>query len=276
VDRRFEPALAPPEPVAQPAFWFAVRAAEVLVVQNGEDASLPLAVDPEELGLLPESRHYLGALDEVGCFAAGLSEDAEAPGGMGFHGLRPLFGLLGEQLFVLAGRAVQIVEWDRNHRFCGRCGSPTEHAEGERAKRCPDCGLLAFPRVAPAIIVRVTRGDEILLARGRRWGREVMYSVLAGFVDPGETLEECVVREIREEVGIEVRNLRYFGSQPWPFPHSLMVGFTAEYAAGEIRIADDELIDAQWFRADAMPPIPPKLSIARRLIDTWLEAATGP
>src|SRR4029453_2964251 len=129
---------------------------------------------------------------------------------------------------------------------------------------CAACGLLAFPRVSPAIIVRITRGDEILLARGRRWTKEGMYSVLAGFVDPGESLEECVVRGAGEEVRIDVTNVLYFGSQPCPFPPSQMLGFTAEHGGGEITIDDEELIDAQWFRADALPPIPPKLSIARR------------
>jgi NAD+ diphosphatase len=137
--------------------------------------------------------------------------------------------------------------------------------------RCPVCGLLAFPRVAPAIIVRVTRGDEILLAHGRRFPSTI-YSVLAGFVDPGESLEECVHREVREEVGIEVTPPRYFGSQPWPFPHSLMVGFTAEWAGGELSPDPEEIADAGWYRADALPELPPSISIARRLIDDWLAA----
>jgi NAD+ diphosphatase len=268
---RFQPALVPAEPVPASAFWFAVRGTELLLVENGPESSVPLADDLGGLGLEAESRHYLGVLDGIACFAAGLPEGAEPPAGAAFHALRPLWSLVGEELFALAGRAVQIVEWDRTHRFCGRCATPTLPAEGERAKRCPACGLLAFPRVSPAIIVRVTRGETILLARGRRWGKEVMYSVLAGFVDPGESLEECVAREVREEVGIDVTDLRYFGSQPWPFPHSLMVGFTAGYAGGEIRIDESELIDAQWFRAGELPPIPPRLSIARRLIDAWLD-----
>ncbi len=137
-------------------------------------------------------------------------------------------------MFRVAGRAVQIVEWDETHRFCGRCGGPTERVPGERARLCTTCGHSAYPRIAPAVIVRVTRGDALLLARGRRW-TEPIYSLVAGFVDPGESLEETVAREVREEVGIEVGDIRYFASQPWPFPHSLMLGFEAEHAGGEIR-----------------------------------------
>jgi NAD+ diphosphatase len=271
VAARFQPGLIPPAAVPERAFWLAVRNAELLLVEDDERPQVPLAGDLVELGLEPECRHYLGTLDGVACYAADIPESGEPAEGAAFHGLRPLWSLVDEELFALAGRAVQIVEWDRTHRYCGRCGTATVRADGERAKRCAACGLLAFPRVSPAIIVRITRGDEILLARGRRWTTEVMYSVLAGFVDPGESLEECVVREVGEEVRIDVMNVRYFGSQPWPFPHSLMVGFTAEHAGGEITIDDEELIDAQWFRADALPPIPPKLSIARRLIDDYIE-----
>jgi NAD+ diphosphatase len=268
---RFQPALVPPDPSPARVFWLAVRSSELLLVEDGGKPQVPLVVDLAELGLTPEAQHFLGVLDGVACFAAAIPDASEPVTGAAFHGLRPLWSLLDEELFALAGRAVQIVEWDRTHRFCGRCGTATARAEGERAKSCPACGLLAFPRVSPAIIVRVTRGDEILLARGRRWAHEVMYSVLAGFVDPGESLEECVAREVHEEVGIEVRDLRYFGSQPWPFPHSLMVGFTAEYAGGEITVEDEELIDAQWFSVDDLPPIPPRISIARRLIDDFVD-----
>jgi NAD+ diphosphatase len=152
---------------------------------------------------------------------------------------------------------------------CGRCGSPTEHAPGERARRCPQCGHAAFPRLSPAVIVRVTRGDEILLARAVRFPGGV-YSVLAGFVEPGESLEECVARELEEEVGIEVTDIAYFASQPWPFPHSLMIGFTATWVSGDLRIEEAELVDARWFTRDNLPDLPGRLSIARTLIDDWL------
>jgi NAD+ diphosphatase len=189
---------------------------------------------------------------------------------MDFKDLRQVYGLLEEDLFVLGGRAVQIVEWDRTHQYCGRCGSRTHTKETERAKVCPQCGLHNFPRLSPAIIVAVERGDEILLARSAHFPQG-MFSVLAGFVEPGETIEECVVREVKEEVGITVGNIRYFGSQPWPFPHSLMLGFTAEYVAGELKLDPTEIAEAGWFRADALPSIPGRISIAGRLIKWFVE-----
>ena len=154
--------------------------------------------------------------------------------GFQLKGLRETFGQLEEELIWIAGRANQLVDWSRNHQFCGQCGHPTEDKSEERAKICPACGLVNYPRLSPAVIMAVVRGDRLLLASNKRF-KSGFYSVLAGFVEPGETLEECVAREIKEEVGISVKNIRYFGSQPWPFPNSLMVGFLADYAGGEIK-----------------------------------------
>ncbi len=199
----------------------------------------------------------------------------ELPSGMAFLGLRKLWTLLPEDVWSLAGRAVQIVEWDLNHRFCGRCGAPTQRRSAELSRTCTACGLQHFPRISPAVIVRVERGDEVLLARSPHFAPGV-YSTLAGFVEPGESLEDTILREIQEEVGVTVTNLRYFGSQPWPFPNSLMVGFVADYAEGEITPQEGEIEDARWFTVDDLPGLPSKLSIARALLDDWIARRPHP
>jgi NAD+ diphosphatase len=196
-----------------------------------------------------------------------ISESQALPAGWAPLGLRDLFGLVETTLAALSGRAYQLLEWDRNHQYCSRCGSPNESRKDERSRVCPRCGFTSYPPVSPAIMILVTHGRKLLLARKPAFpqGR---YSALAGFVEPGETLEDTVARETREEVGVEVKNIRYFGSQPWPFPHSLMVAFTAEYAGGEIRPDGVEIEEARWFEPDQLPKLPPPISISRRLIDT--------
>lgn len=188
------------------------------------------------------------------------------PEGVSAIGMRQAIVLLQEPDLSIAITAAHLARWRHTSRFCGVCGTATEPSRRHQAMVCRSCGHLAFPKVSPAVIVQVTRGNRILLGRSRRHPHGG-YSVLAGFVDPGERLEDTVRREVEEESGIRVRNVRYFGSQPWPFPDSLMVGFTAEYDGGEIHSGDDELVDVGWFRADALPPAPPAYSIARALID---------
>ncbi len=216
--------------------------------------------------------HFVGLVDGQAWWAIDVPAGEDPSFGASVD-LRRYHGVASEHQWLAAGRAVQIVEWARTHRFCGRCGGATALADGERAMRCSACGLLAFPRLSPAMITLVTRGapgsdQEVLLARGVQWDVP-MYSCLAGFVEPGESLEAAVVREVREEVGIEVARPAYFGSQPWPFPNSLMVGFRAEFASGELTPDPTEIADAGWYRRDALPMIPPGISIARKLIDAW-------
>jgi len=245
--------------------WFAFRGSELLVRMEGTAARVPEGEEWASLGLPAGNLQDLG-----GSWAVGLPDDAEPPAGMVFQGLRRLYGPLDEETWKLAGRAVQIVEWDRNHRYCGRCGAETERKPDELARVCPRCGLQQFPRISPAVIVRIERGDELLLARSPHFAPGV-YSTLAGFVEPGESLEDTVIREVREEVGVEVTNVRYFGSQPWPFPHSLMIGFVADWAAGEIRPQEGEIEDAGWFTVDNLPGLPSRFSIARSLLDDFIE-----
>jgi NAD+ diphosphatase len=197
---------------------------------------------------------------------AELPKDAAAPEGMSWEGLRTLFTVLDDAHFALAGRALQIVDWDRTHQFCGRCGTPTEAKREERVRVCPACRLSAYPRVAPAVMALIRRRTQILLARSPHFPSG-MYSALAGFVEPGESLEQCVAREVEEEVGVQVSGIRYFASQSWPFPHSLMIAFVCEWTSGEIRPQAGEIEEANWFEVLQLPKLPSKISIARRLID---------
>jgi NAD+ diphosphatase len=251
---------------AGPALWFAFRG-ERLLVEGEDPVAVPRVASLEELGLSPAFRYEVGFLNGERCWAAGLEPDAEPPEGLAFRDLRGLWSV-DERFFVTAGRAKQIVEWDRTHRFCGRDGAETVPGPTPLSKECPRCGLLFYPRLSPAVIVLVRRGDQVLLARSPGFPPG-MYSVLAGFVEPGESIEETIEREVREEVGIEVENVRYFGSQPWPFPNSLMLGFTADYAGGELRADPAEIEEAGWYTVDDLPPLPPKLSIARSMIDEF-------
>jgi len=248
------------------ALWFAFRGDRLLVLE-GDEPRVPPA-SPEELGLDTLFSRPVGSLNGSPCWAAEVPEEAEAPEGFAFVDLRAIFAVVDEPFFAVAGQAKQVVSWHATHRYCGRCGGETEPVEGEMAMRCTRCGMMHYPRVSPAVIVRVRRGGEILLARSPGFPKG-MRSVLAGFVEPGESIEETVHREVREEVGIEVKNLGYFGSQPWPFPNSLMIGFTAEYAGGEIRPEPGEIEDAGWYRPDGLPQLPPRVSIARRMIDDF-------
>jgi NAD+ diphosphatase len=258
----FQPAVEP----APRALCFGFDTSKILVKLEGE---LPLIPAMEELPALrpvPAWRHYFGEWNGASCWAVCFAAGMPAPAGFAWKGLRELFGRVDEEMVWVAGRAGQLVHWHRNHGFCGRCGASTEDHPSERAKRCPACGLMNHPRVSPAVIVAVVRDRQLLLAHAARFPAN-FYSVLAGFVEPGETLEQCVQREVFEETGVQVRHIRYFGSQPWPFPDSLMVAFTAEHAAGEIRVNPAEITAAGWFGADRLPEVPPPISIARRLID---------
>ena len=267
----FIPDFAPSKEQRTPAWWFAYCGERLLVKTTNGGATIPMVKNLASLNLKPVRTFYLGVLDGRPCYAAECDREASAPDGMSFEGLRQLVGWIDDALFWAAGRGKLIIQWDRTHQFCGQCGRPTVNKADERAKLCAECGLVVFPRMSPAVIVAVIRGDRILLARSPRFP-EGRYSVLAGFVEPGESLEECVRREVREEVGLELKNIRYFGSQPWPFPNSLMIGFTADHASGEMTIDGREIVEADWFKADHLPRIPPRLTIARQLIDGFVKS----
>jgi NAD+ diphosphatase len=264
--------------------WFVFRGDQLLVemgpLERPSDdprvrarptwVKLPLQKNHDWLGSAPLRALYLGTLNGTQCWAAELPKEAEAPAGMSWQGLRTLFSMLDDAHFGLAGRALQLVDWDRTHQFCGRCGTRTEAHREERVRVCPACKLSAYPRVAPAIMALVRREREILLARSPHFPQG-MYSALAGFVEPGESLEQCVTREVAEEVGIEIAGPRYFASQSWPFPHSLMIAFVCDWVSGEIRRQEAEIEEAKWFKVLQLPKLPSKISIARRLIDSVVE-----
>ena len=251
------------------ALWFIFDKGNLLTKISAGQFSIPDTKDLETLQVSIACRIYLGSLDDQPCYAGVLSSGNFLDENYKLNNLRALFGLIPETFIWTAGLGNQLVNWHLTHRYCGKCGQEMEDKTDERARICPKCRHISYPRVSPAVIVAIVKDRQILLARNRNF-KGGFYSVLAGFVEPGESLEECVKREIKEEVGIAVKNIRYFGSQPWPFPDSLMVGFVSDYAAGEIAIDGSEIIEAQWFSKDELPPIPPKISIARQLIDWFL------
>ena len=255
------------------ALWFLVHDNRILIKEEQDDYLIPQSSDIKKLSLTPKEKEFFGLLDGQPCYAAELRDRTQVSGAFSFVGLRALFSQFGEDVIRAAGMATQLLRWGHNHRYCGKCGERTGNKRDERAKICPQCGLVNYPRLSPAMIVAVLKDHKILLAHSKRFPGK-FFSVLAGFVEPGETLEECVKREVSEEVGVTVRNIRYFGSQPWPFPDSLMVAFTAEYAAGEIKIDHSEISEAGWYSAKQLPSIPPKISIARELID-WFSEKEG-
>ena len=263
---RFQPDFKTPPRRKESALWFFLNKGRLLTKIEANQFSIPETAVLETLQISPSCGLYLGSLDGQPCYAGTLETGSFPDATFKLNNLRTLFGLIPDELIWIAGRGNQLLYWHLTHRYCGKCGHETEDKADERAKICPRCQLVNYPRLSPAVIVAIIKNNRILLARNRRF-KLPFYSVLAGFVEPGESLEECIKREIREEVGITVKNIRYFGSQPWPFPDSLMIAFVSDYAAGEIAIDRSELIDAAWFSKNNLPQIPPKISIARQLID---------
>lgn len=232
-------------------------------------------VQLERAGWNVVRRHFLGYWSGQPCYAAEI-EDGDAVDPMQYQSgsLYQILGRVDEQLFALTGRASQLLDWERDHRFCGRCGSAMQVDEHERAMRCTPCDSLHYPRIAPCVIVLVTRGDEMLLARNANFPGP-MYSTLAGFIEAGETVEETLVREVREEVGVDVHKPRYFQSQSWPFPNQLMLGFFAEYVGGDIVCDQREIADANWYHHSDLPMIPPASSVAGQLIRHHVQSLRG-
>ncbi|MEM9255942.1 MAG: NAD(+) diphosphatase [Pseudomonadota bacterium] len=217
-------------------------------------------------------RQFLGYWSDQPCYAVEI-DDGDHADPMVFQrgNLYSILGRVEDSLFALAGRASQLLAWEREHRFCGECGTAMVLDVQERAMRCEPCNSISYPRIAPCVIVLVTRGEELLLARNANFPGP-MYSTLAGFIEAGESVEDTLVREIREEVGVEVDNIRYFGSQSWPFPNQLMLGFFADHAGGDIVCDQVEIADAQWFHYSDLPMTPPAASISGQLIHHYIDS----
>jgi NAD+ diphosphatase len=262
----FEPAVRPALQPSALAWHMVFVGSQLLVPEDDGQTLAPLALAEFEAAAL--ARHYLGRLDGLDCWALRLEA---APSGWRPVPLRAAMMGFAAPLSALAGRAAQVMEWDRTHRYCGVCATPTELSQHERARRCPSCNHTAYPRLSPSMMALVWREGELLLARGPHFVNG-MYSALAGFVEAGESLEECVRREVHEEVGVQVADLRYFGSQSWPFPHSLMVAYTARWTGGEIVAQPDEIEHAAWFGVECLPNIPPRFSISGHLIRDTVKA----
>ena len=265
----FTPGLIPPDQFDR-SFHIVVSDGEILCV-DGAHPWRPLDQDEWRwCGLEPVASHYLGNIAATPIFANEVDADADEPGGYEFVTLWSFLRTVEQPVFCLIGRAKQLVDWHRHHQYCGACGQVTAITSQDRSRKCDHCNLTFYPRLSPSIITLVHRGEELLLAKNAAASAN-FYSTLAGFVEPGESIEQTVHREVFEEVGIRVKNLHYFSSQSWPFPNSLMLGFHAEYDSGEIVIQEEEIADAQWFHYTSLPNPPAMMSISGWLIDDFIK-----
>lgn len=268
----FSPSLALSPGYDGEITWFAFRGHDLIVREDGPGpfVEVPRAKQLSDVGFEAIRTQVLGHWNGHPACAAEVDPSAPLPNGFAAYSLRRLFGRMEQSTFEVAGTAYQVQYWDKTHVVCGACAEPLEYRAGSRCKQCVKCKIEYFPKVSPAMIVLVEDGDQLLMARHSRLPPG-MYALIAGFLEPGETLEQCVAREVFEETGFEVDNIRYFGSQPWPFPHQIMVGFVARKCGGDLRIDLEELEDARFFHRNDLPMLPPPVSIARKIIDAWIE-----
>ncbi len=263
----FRPATPDADPGGADPCWVILRGNELLVSAGGEALALPEG--PLPASLAGRESLFIGTWRGRPCRALRLGSSEPVPEGLFAENLLASDSRLPLPLISLGGVVGQIQHWEKNSRRCSRCGGEMERLAGEWGKKCLSCAYSHFPHIHPCIIVLVRRPGAVLLTRKADWP-EGRYSLVAGFVDFGECLEEAVIREVREETGVAVTNIRYVGSQSWPFPSQLMAGFTAEYEGGEVQVEEKELEDARWFPVDALPLLPPRRSIARYILDTFL------
>lgn len=263
-----------------PKSYFFIFNENKLLLINDE---IPLIEDITQLNLNIERKIYLGEfyskdsyIVEIKSSKNNNTEDNDNSNknkakleNYDFYDLKEVYEI-NEELYLLTGRAIQLRDWDKNHQFCGRCGSKTYVSDIERARVCPKCGFMSFTRISPAIITAIIKEDSILMAK-HSYHKEDRYSLIAGFMEAGEKIEEAVHREVKEEVGLNIKNLKYFDSQSWPFPNSLMIGFISEYESGDIKVDNNEIIDAKWFKKEEIKQFSSDISIASHLIDYFLK-----
>ncbi len=267
----FEPDLQEPEDVSNAVYCVFHRGELVTDLKTPEPCLLPRD-QVRFLAPAPLRQHFLGYWQGKPVYTRELDPETDlAAPNFQAGNLYHILGRVPDPLFALAGRAQQVLSWESDNRFCGACGSEMKSHSAERAMTCEPCGTMIYPRISPCIIVLVHRGPELLLARNANFPIE-MFSTLAGFIEAGESVEECLVREVKEEVGVDVNNIRYFSSQSWPFPNQLMLGFFAEWSGGDIVCEDDEIAEAHWFTAENLPTIPPVHSISGQLIRHHIES----
>jgi NAD+ diphosphatase len=259
-----------PATIPDNAYFFVFSDNGILVKKESENhVSIPYLEGSRVAKSSLNEICFLGKYNEIFCYCARITPES-LPYGYKLINLRSLYGKIDNGFWGISGYARQICDWNINFKFCGRCGAETKRKKNEHVRICPICKLTNYPRISPAIITAVVKDNKILLARGVNFPNKKMFSVLAGFVEPGETLEECVVREIFEETRIKVKKIQYFKSQSWPFPDSLMIGFTAEYKSGNLFIDTREIVDAGWFTAGNLPVVPGKYTLAGELIEWFV------
>lgn len=252
------------------AYWFIFQNDRLLLSKNAQEIKFPLehtlsAIKPYFL-----RQHELGQFNNTTCYCAEIDANTPLPEDIESIALKKAFEIIGANWYAAAAKAYAVINWDRKHQFCGFCGHTTRHQPGAFERLCTACGLAVYPRISPSIIVLIKKNDYLLMARSPHFTPGI-YALIAGFVEVGENIEEAVHREVWEEVGIKIKNLTYFGSQSWPFPDSLMIGFTADYAAGEIKIDNHEIESANWYRYDQLPGRPSSsMSIASKLIEHFI------
>ena len=247
-------------------YWFIFFNDQLLLQKKGETYTIPYSINPP---VPVKNVLEVNLLEDMPACAASVDTPLEETAEYLPMGLRASYDYLDPVLHKIAGKAYELIYWDQHSRFCPSCGTKTV-MQTTISKQCPNCKYEIYPGVSPAILVLIRKGDAILLVHARNF-RGSFYGLVAGFLETGETLEECVRREVMEETGLEINNITYFGNQPWPYPSNLMVGFIADYVSGTIRLQDEELSEGAFFSKDNLPELPRKLSLARKMIDWWLE-----